>query len=473
MMVSTLILVGSLLFGCLMLAIGLMTGLWIAALNCPTRSASQPDDSADTRDGLALQPVLMFSSSLIRLAQTVSGDLRAHSTKIQAISAGLCEVDHSLPQARHLIETAPDRIVAANVELQAQLARAKQQIEVLAAKLRVRESEARTDIVTTLFNRRAFEEELRKQLSLWERTDISFALLMLDIDHFKRLNDRHGHQLGDVVLREVGQIIVEQLRGMDIAFRYGGEEFAVILPATKSSDACIAAERIRKTIEQSVIPCADKQLNVTASVGVAHVIASEKPVGVIGRADDALYRAKQSGRNCVCWHNGLDILPLTTSETPTSTPSSKLGTIRQSKPTSLKTLNSELTRHVCDSRHVHTPLSLVCMRIVSCPIVGNALERKSADSLLPVIHNLIRPKLKETDLFAPMSAAEFILVLPGCLHDAAIQLVEDLLETRELGTLKRKYGVLLQYEACELLPNETAEQLLLRARECTLVSSAS
>ena len=62
-----------------------------------------------------------------------------------------------------------------------------------------------------------------------------------------------------------------------------------------------------------------------------------------------------------------------------------------------------------------------------------------------------------------MSAAEFILVLPGCLHDAAIQLVEDLLETRELGTLKRKYGVLLQYEACELLPNETAEQLLLRA----------
>ena len=89
MMVSTLILVGSLLFGCLMLAIGLMTGLWIAALNCPTRSASQPDDSADTRDGLALQPVLMFSSSLIRLAQTVSGDLRAHSTKIQAISAGL------------------------------------------------------------------------------------------------------------------------------------------------------------------------------------------------------------------------------------------------------------------------------------------------------------------------------------------------------------------------------------------------
>ena len=197
---------------------------------------------------------------------------------------------------------------------------------------------------------------------------------MLDIDHFKRLNDRHGHQLGDVVLREVGQIIVEQLRGMDIAFRYGGEEFAVILPATKSSDACIAAERIRKTIEQSVIPCDDKQLNVTASVGVAHVIASDKPVGVIGRADDALYRAKQSGRNCVCWHNGLDILPLTTSETSTSTPSSKLGTIRQSKPTSLKTLNSELTRHVCDSRHVHTPLSLVCMRIVSCPIVGNALK---------------------------------------------------------------------------------------------------
>ena len=76
---------------------------------------------------------------------------------------------------------------------------------------------------------------------------------MMDIDHFKRLNDSHGHQLGDEVLREVAQIIVGQLRGMDSAFRYGGEEFTVILPSTKSPDACVVAERIRKAIEVSVI----------------------------------------------------------------------------------------------------------------------------------------------------------------------------------------------------------------------------
>lgn len=473
MYATTLFLVGSLLFGCITLAIGVMAGLWISALNCPTPRASQPDISGDGCEGLARERVLTFSSSVIRLVQNVSSDLRAHSTKIQAISAGLREVDHSLPQTRHLIETAPDRILAANAELQEQLARANQQIEVLAAQLRARESEARTDIVTTLFNRRAFEEELRKQLSLWDRTDTPFALLMLDIDHFKRLNDGHGHQLGDVVLREVGQLIVEQLRDMDFAFRYGGEEYAVILPSTKSSDACLAAERIRKTIEQSVIPCADKRLHVTVSVGVAHVIAADRPLGLIGRADDGLYRAKQSGRNCVCWHNGGDIVLLKTGEAPASAPTYKPGTMRQFKPTPIKTLNSELTRHVCDSRHSQIPLSLVCMRIVSCPITGNDFIKESADRLLPVLHTLICPKLKKNDLFAPMSAAEFILVLPGCLHDAAIQLVEGFLETREVGTLKRKHGVLLQYVACELLPNETAEQLLLRARECTLVSSAS
>ena len=131
-------------------------------------------------------------------------------------------------------------------------------------------------------------------------------------------------------------------------------------------------------------------------------MASDMQGAVITRADDALYRAKQLGRNCICWHNGLKILPWKPNEASASKPSSKPATLRQSKPTPLKTLNSELTRSVCDSRQFHSPLSLVCMRIESCPTIGIAFDSNSADCVMPIIHSIIGPKLKETDRFVPV-----------------------------------------------------------------------
>jgi len=123
-------------------------------------------------------------------------------------------------------------------------------------------------------------------------------LVMVDLDHFKTYNDNYGHLAGDEVLRKVGHCIAGSIRSVDMAFRYGGEEFAVILPATRLSDAYKAAERIRKTIEAKA---STGVTPVTASLGVSNwPIDGMTKEAVIGRADAALYQAKQAGRNHTC-----------------------------------------------------------------------------------------------------------------------------------------------------------------------------
>ncbi len=157
---------------------------------------------------------------------------------------------------------------------------------------------ATTDGLTELYNHRHFHELLEQEINRGSRFGTTFSLIMLDIDLFKDYNDTYGHLAGDEVLRKVGKCIKTTIRSIDAAFRYGGEEFATILPETQLDDAYRVAERIRKTIE---VQASSGVVPITASLGVASwpidgMIKEE----VIARADAALYRAKQTGRNRTC-----------------------------------------------------------------------------------------------------------------------------------------------------------------------------
>jgi diguanylate cyclase (GGDEF)-like protein len=129
---------------------------------------------------------------------------------------------------------------------------------------------------------------MRRQLAGWERKATPVSLLMLDIDHFTRFNDLHGHQTGDAVISEVAMVLSKQLREMYTAYRYGGEEFAILLPSTRTQDSGIVAERIRNAIEQTAITRDNKILKVTISLGIAVVISGDRAVEIIRRADEAL-----------------------------------------------------------------------------------------------------------------------------------------------------------------------------------------
>lgn len=157
---------------------------------------------------------------------------------------------------------------------------------------------ATTDSLTGLANRKQIMAELAGQIGQYRRYSTEFSILMIDIDHFKTINDSHGHLTGDAVLVQLAQVFRETLRTLDRAGRYGGEEFLVVLGKTDIHKALQTAERIRKAVDQHGFTYEDVSLHVTISVGVAGITAEDdKGVSLIGRADKALYEAKAAGRN--------------------------------------------------------------------------------------------------------------------------------------------------------------------------------
>ena len=162
--------------------------------------------------------------------------------------------------------------------------------------------EATTDALTGLSNRKAFDARLRKAVAAGRRDARPVTLLMIDVDHFKRFNDQHGHQVGDLVLRLVGRMLSSNVKGRDTAARYGGEEFAVILAGATLQGGLVIAEQLRGALDGKRLlnKGSGRDLgHVTVSIGVAQLGAGEAGGNLVARADAALYRAKALGRNRV------------------------------------------------------------------------------------------------------------------------------------------------------------------------------
>jgi len=167
--------------------------------------------------------------------------------------------------------------------------------------------EAITDGLTQLFIHRYFQRRLDQEMRRAGRYGSPLTLTMLDIDHFKSFNDKYGHQVGDRVLKVVAELLANNVRNVDIVARYGGEEFAVISPEKTSEDFCIAAERLRKAIEEHPFEVDGERVQITISLGIATFPEdAEEKHELIEKADMALYQAKETGRNrFCCWQDSL------------------------------------------------------------------------------------------------------------------------------------------------------------------------
>ncbi len=158
-----------------------------------------------------------------------------------------------------------------------------------------------TDGLTKLYNKRYFLEILEKEFERAKRFKNALCLIVLDIDHFKSVNDTYGHLQGDSVLREIGGILVQSARKIDIIARYGGEEFVIIAPNTNMDDIHIIAERIRQATEDHDFEAEKEPIKLTVSLGVSTLReGTNDMLELIKKADDALYKAKSEGRNKVC-----------------------------------------------------------------------------------------------------------------------------------------------------------------------------
>ncbi|MGY6277569.1 GGDEF domain-containing protein [Methylomonas sp. MgM2] len=160
--------------------------------------------------------------------------------------------------------------------------------------------QAYTDPLTQTHNRAAFNDMLAREIKRANRCNQPLSIIFVDIDHFKLINDEHGHHCGDLALASVAGKIKDSVRASDFVFRYGGEEFVVLLTDTNQDDAAIIAERIRTSVESHTLAYGMAVLNITVSLGVSALKSGDDMPALLKRADDAMYKAKQAGRNRVC-----------------------------------------------------------------------------------------------------------------------------------------------------------------------------
>lgn len=180
---------------------------------------------------------------------------------------------------------------------------AKQQIAFLNARIKKLEQEVHRDELTGLHNRRHFNYAINQELERTRRSGQPTSLILLDIDHFKQVNDLYGHPVGDLAIQHVANAVIHGLRRLDIACRYGGEEYAIILPSTAVNTAIAVAGRLRQQIvDVPLILPEGRQLALSASLGVSAATEQSKDLSsraLVMLADKALYQAKNKGRNCV------------------------------------------------------------------------------------------------------------------------------------------------------------------------------
>lgn len=302
--------VGIALFSILM---GLAITALAAILEWRLKGVAEPITTAESIAAQARQ-----SEALKKVGASFGGELasvlallRAHIASNETYSKALTNAQARLSNLTEpeqvsvivkLLVAENERMRRVTLDLRGKLEQSQTQIESLRTNLQAAEVRGMKDPLTNVGNRRCFDETLRKELAVAAESGEPVSLIMCDIDHFKKVNDEHGHAVGDEVLKMFAAVIQQTVRDGDTAARFGGEEFAIILPGTPQSGALALAERIRSRFEAKrlTIRSSNKMLGqLTASFGVAERRNTEAGSDLIERADKKLYEAKNSGRNRV------------------------------------------------------------------------------------------------------------------------------------------------------------------------------
>ena len=249
------------------------------------------------------QATLKVLVELLNSAERITDDVECHNSEIQqtADSVGNLQVTGEMECVKQALLGQIASLLTSNKRLQDDLVCSRYRMEEQAQEIDHARREARTDPLTSVSNRKAFNEKLHLLLAHWKREGRPFVLMLVDLDQFKRINDSHGHQAGDRVLSKVGSWLKQWVREGDFVGRYGGDEFAVLLPHTELDVGAELAETIRARTadETSRIALRGEQVSVSMSIGVAAPWQRDTPESVVYRADQALYKSKHLGRNQV------------------------------------------------------------------------------------------------------------------------------------------------------------------------------
>ncbi len=240
---------------------------------------------------IAVNSAKQYAVKYNKNLNNVSKELKSDKTKD--------EIDNLLSN----VMSDTNNMIDHSKHLEKMLEHSNREMENMRRDLEIARKEAITDPLTGLGNRKAFDQELQNLINLSnENSSHTFSMILLDIDHFKKFNDKFGHQIGDQVLRLIARTLKDSVKGRDLAVRYGGEEFAILLPETNMQGALKVAEILRQEVETKELinrATGKKIAKITFSAGVAEYINGENVDNFISRVDKSLYDAKKAGRNQV------------------------------------------------------------------------------------------------------------------------------------------------------------------------------
>jgi len=238
-------------------------------------------------------------------ALDITGEKASAATKDIQTQSRLLEINQNLPEIKSVLSeiiAGTKSLAETSMALQAQLDESKKEMQLLRQELEHARETAKTDALTGLLNRRAFDQKLNEYIENHKQGDAELCLLILDIDHFKRINDTFGHQMGDNVLRYTANLMKQYIAGSHCAARYGGEEMAIIMPNTSLNKAMEIAESIRASLAQHPLKLKGSKKSIgkiTISIGASSFKTNDSLESLVERADQAMYRAKVNGRNQV------------------------------------------------------------------------------------------------------------------------------------------------------------------------------
>lgn len=273
--------------------VGLVCGFFIGRLHTLTNETHRLKKSRDD----TLNALMTLMSSTDRLNE----DVDTHNTALESAKQELelMESDDGIAQLQTALVSNITRVVESNRRLENDLVVSRYKLENQAQELDRTRKEARTDALCNVGNRKAVDETLQFMVSRFHSENKSFGLMLIDIDHFKRINDTFGHQAGDEVLTSIALALKECVRPEDFVGRLGGDEFCVLLEGLTAENAQLVGARIRSTIELYDFSINDQGQStvVTMSMGLAVMQIQDDAISLYERADQALYKSKQLGRN--------------------------------------------------------------------------------------------------------------------------------------------------------------------------------
>jgi diguanylate cyclase len=278
-----------------LLVFGMLLGFWFG------KKASPPQ--------VDQTQFLSFVRNLSLWTKEFAGDVSKYQNQLDSISK---QARSQSDAPREEVLDMLSQIMSANQQLQQRLDDTEKRLESQTVQISNYLTEARTDGLTGLLNRRAFDKATDELFAAWTAKQQQFSLGLIDIDHFKQINDTHGHPAGDAVLKHVAQLIQNELRECVCVARYGGEEFGVLMLAS-AEDNALALDRLREKLSQMEVMHEGRRVVVTLSAGASQIMPEEKIGKLVRRADEALYAAKLAGRNRVYMHDGSACVPVTKS----------------------------------------------------------------------------------------------------------------------------------------------------------------